>query len=213
MSSRTWPHRSMRPPLRTFSGRTANTSTTGQTSTWWRASCPAVCSQEADRAVASRTTLWWARCPRSGVMPAALGAGQTQLCSVTLRSWAEQVSGSSKERTVSSSPTQFRRRPFSGSSARTTSAGPTRRSLPRSARTACCTLCETFGLRPLRPRPQPWTIPRLLPAARMSQALRPLARARVPMKQTLRSPARAVICRTRRPLRPPRPDPYHWGPR
>ena len=95
--------------------------------------------------------------------------------------------------------------PFSGSSARTTSAGPTRRSLPRSARTACCTSCETFGLRPLRPRPQPWTIPRLLPAARMSQAPRFLARARVPRKQTLRSPARAVICRTRRPLRPPRP--------
>ena len=123
-------------------------------------------------------------CPRSGVMPAALGAGQTPWCSVTLRSWAEQASGSSKERTVSSSRTRFHRRPFSGSSARTTSAGPTRRSLPRSAQTACCTLCETFGLRPLRPRPQPWTIPRLLPAARMSQAPRPLARARVPMKQT-----------------------------
>ena len=156
-SSRTWPHRSMSPPLRTFGGRTANTSTTGQTSTWWRALWPTVCSQEADRAVASLTTSWWARCPRSGAMPAALGAGQIPWCSVTLRSCAEQGSVSSKERTVSSSRTRFRRRPFSGSSARTTSAGPTRRSWPRSARTACCTSCGTFGLRPLRPRPQPWT--------------------------------------------------------
>ena len=37
--------------------------------------------------------------------------------------------------------------------------GPTRRSWPRSVRIVCCTSRGTFGLRPLRLRPQPWTTP------------------------------------------------------
>ena len=56
MSSASWPLLWKTAPLRTCNGRTASTSTTGQTSMSWTVSSPMVCSQEADRAVASQTT-------------------------------------------------------------------------------------------------------------------------------------------------------------
>ena len=235
--SRTWPHRSMCPPLRTFSGRTANTSTTGQTSTWWRASWPTVCSQEADRAVASLTTSWWARCPRSGAMPAALGAGQTPWCSVTLRSWAEQGSGSSKERTVSSSRTQFHRKTIFRILSADNKRGAYTEVLAEIGTDRMLHLVRDFRAEAVEAA-----------AAAMDDSATAAGSADVP---GLAAPgegagadeARAVICRTRRPLQPPRPrgvvelrkrlvrsarrrhgrrhvrgcgfrpEPYHWGTR
>ena len=194
-SSPIWPHRLLSPPLRTFSGRTASTSTTGQTSTWWRA------LWEADRAVASLTTSLRARCPHSGAMPAALGAGPIPWCSVTSRSAQSRGPGADGVLLADTVPPEAIFRILGADNKR----GAYTEVLAEIGTDRMLHLVRDFRAEAVEAAAAAMDDSAAAAGSADVPGPVPLARARVPMRQTLRSLARTVICRTRRPLRPPRP--------